>query len=340
MKNVFFVLIILFSTTTLSAQTFFDESETIEKMNTDTLIMQNIDLLTESSLPESTRELVLRTVIDTIATPDKFKKIVLFSDHTWEYYDLGMPVINDSIIDLHWNDEKIHAYRDLVELKSLPDEIDLLLVDSLHAFYAPITGKINSHYCFRGKREHRGTDIKLEIGDPIRACFDGKVRVVMNPRQTGGYGNLIVVRHANGLETYYAHLSSVKVKTGEIVKAGEIIGLGGNTGRSTGAHLHFEIRYQGFAFDPERIINFETGEMRSANLFCLKKHYFSIYSNYKQTDVQSLAASQRIMHTIKSGDTLGGLAKKYGTTVTKLCTWNNIKSTTTLKIGRKLIVRQ
>lgn len=294
-------------------------------------------LSTES---EKTSDPVLRTVMDTIITADKFKKIILYTDYTWEYYDLGKPVINDSIIDLYWDDEKIHAYRDLVKLQTLPDEIDLMLIDSLHGFCAPITGKINSRYSFRNKREHRGVDIKLNINDPVRVCFDGKVRVVMNPRQTGGYGNLIIVRHANGLETYYGHLSKVLVKSGEIVKAGEAIGLGGNTGRSTGAHLHFEIRYQGFAFDPERIIDFETGEMRCDSLFCLKKHYFSIYSNYKQTDKQSLAASQRLVHTIKSGDTLGGLARKYGTTVSKICQWNGIKSTTTLKIGNKLIVRQ
>lgn len=281
----------------------------------------------------------VRMIIDTVDTPDKFMKIFLFSDHTWEYFDLGKPVINDSVINIMWDTEKIHPYAE-VPLKSLPDEIDLLLVDSLHSCCAPFVGKVNSKYCYRNRKPHHGTDIKVEIGDTIRAAFDGKVRLVMKSSQTGGYGHLIVIRHANGLETYYGHLSKMFVAEGEIVKAGEIIGCGGNTGRSTGSHLHFEVRYQGQSFDPERIFNFETGEFRADTLFTLKKHYFSIYSHYGQTDKQSFVASQRLYHTIKSGDTLGGLARKYGTTVTKLCKMNGIKSNTVLRIGKKIIVRE
>lgn len=310
-------------------------SETVEDTISTTLLdafQQEIDSIAIAS--EN-----IRTIVDTVDTPDKFTKIFLFSDHTWEYFDLGKPVINDSIINILWDTDKIHPYSD-VSLKSLPDEIDILLVDSLHSCCVPFIGKINSKYCFRNRRAHHGTDIKVVVGDSIRAAFDGKVRVVMKSSLTGGYGNLIVIRHANGLETYYGHLSKMFVKENEIVKAGEIIGCGGNTGRSTGAHLHFEIRYQGQSFDPERFFNFETGEFRADTLFTLKKHYFSIYSHYGQTDKQSYAASQRLYHTIKSGDTLGGLAKKYGTTVTRLCKMNNIKSSTVLRIGRKIIVRE
>ncbi len=278
-----------------------------------------------------------KAAIDTVDTKDKFTKIILFNDHTWELWDLGKPVINEEDFYENWDTDKIHAYKE-VDLKYLPDEIDLMLVDSLHAYAAPITGKVRSKYAFRGSREHKGTDIPLHSGDTIRAAFDGVVRVVEFTRNTGGYGNLLVLRHPNGLETYYGHLSKHLVETGEMVNAGEVIGLGGSTGRSTGPHLHFETRYMGKPFDPERVIDFETGTLRDS-LLTLHKDYFSIYSHYGQTDAESVAAAGRITHTIKSGDTLGRLAIKYGTTVRNICSLNGITSKTLLRVGRRLIVR-
>ena len=279
-----------------------------------------------------------RSAIDTLPTADKFTKVVLYDDNTWEYIDFGRPVIDDTDFDTeNWNTDKIHAYRDM-PLSLIPDEVDLLLVDSLHSYHAPYVGDVTSRYCFRRTREHNGTDLRLNIGDPIYAAFDGKVRVSEASSKTGGYGNLIVIRHANGLETYYGHLSQHLVKVDELVKAGEVIGYGGNTGRSTGPHLHFETRYQGQSFDPERLFNFATGELRDT-MITLKKHYFSIYSHHGQTDAESLAASQRIVHRIKSGDTLSGLAVKYHTTVSKICKLNNMSPKTTLRIGQRVTVR-
>lgn len=279
-----------------------------------------------------------KIVIDTLDTIDKFVKVVLYNDFTWSYIDYGRPVITDTAFDEdNWDTNKIHAYGDM-PLALIPDEVDILLVDSLHQYHPPYTGTVSSRFCFRRTRNHNGTDIRLTVGDPIRAAFDGKVRVSEVTTKTGGYGNLIIIRHANGLETYYGHLAQHAVKADELVKAGEIIGYGGNTGRSTGPHLHFEARYMGQPFDPERIINFETGALRDT-IFTLKKHYFSIYSHFGQTDEESYAASQRIVHKIRSGDTLSGLAVKYSTTVTKICTLNGFSSKTMLRIGRNIIVR-
>ncbi|MEG2070879.1 MAG: peptidoglycan DD-metalloendopeptidase family protein, partial [Bacteroidales bacterium] len=154
----------------------------------------------------------------------------------------------------------------------------------------------------------------------------------------GGYGNLVIIRHNNGLETYYGHLSKIVVEENEVLKAGEVLGYGGNTGRSTGPHLHFETRYMGKAFDPERLICFETGTLRDS-IFTLKKHYFNIYSHYGQTDKESMAASGRVTHTIRSGDTLGRLAVKYKTTIVNICKLNGISQNTVLRIGRRIIVR-
>ncbi|MDD4848817.1 MAG: M23 family metallopeptidase [Bacteroidales bacterium] len=280
----------------------------------------------------------IKNPLDTLDTDDKFTKVIIFDDQTWAYFDLGRPIINDSIIDSLWLNDDIHAFSS-VELKDIPQEIDLLLVDSLHAFSPPTNGrKVYSRFGTRGSRQHHGVDLPLNYGDSIFAVFDGKVRIVMSSRQTGGYGNMIIIRHANGLETYYAHLSKIFVQENELVKAGELIGLGGCTGRCSGPHLHFETRYQGKYFDPERIVNFESGTLRDT-LFTLKKHYLSIYSHYGQTDKQSSAASQRTYYTIKSGDTLSSIARKYGTSIDKLCKWNKMTRTTTLRIGKKIIVR-
>ena len=160
---------------------------------------------------------------------------------------------------------------------------------------------------------------------------------------------LVIIRHDNGLETYYGHLSERMVEPNQWVEAGQIIGLGGSTGRSTGPHLHFETRYYGQSFDPERLIDFKNG-LLCRETFLLKKSFFSIYSNAGQDFDDEIAneeqdkkeaAEKAAMkyHRIKSGDTLGAIARKYGTTVTNICRLNGIKSTTTLRIGRSLRVR-
>lgn len=275
--------------------------------------------------------------VDTLDTEDKYLKVVLFENHTWAYIELGKPVIDTAGFYDGWTNDVIHAFKDH-NVNSLPEEIELRLVDSLNPFCAPITGTVRSGFKFRRTREHKGIDVPLHVGDTVRAAFNGIVRYIGGVRRTGGYGNLVIIRHSNGLETYYGHLSRILVGENETVKAGEIIGLGGSTGRSTGPHLHFETRYMGHAFDPERVVDFENGTVRDS-ILVLKKHYFSIYSHYGQSDSESKSASGRIVHTVVKGDTLGAIAKKYGTTVTNICRLNNIKSTKILSIGERLVVR-
>ena len=279
-----------------------------------------------------------KAAFDTLDTRDKYTKIILFDDQTWAYFDIGHPKIDTaSLYDDYWNTSELHAYN-AYPASSIPEEVDLLLADSVYNYHSPIVGSVYSGYKVRRGSAHKGTDIPLSVGDSIFATFDGVVRYVGTTRQTGGYGNLVVIRHSNGLETYYGHLSKTLCEPNEAVKAGDVIGLGGSTGRSTGPHLHFEARYKGQAFDPERLIDFQTGELRDS-LFTLKKHYFSIYSHYGQTESESKAASDRIVHTIKSGDTLSALARRYGTTVSAICKLNNISASKTLRVGERIIVR-
>ncbi len=276
-------------------------------------------------------------VIDTIDTDDRYSKLVLYADHSWRVIDLGHPTIDEEDFEENWDNEAIHAYRG-ISLNDVPDEMLLTLVDSTSTFRCPVVGNVRSKFAFRRRRPHKGTDIPLKVGDPVLAAFDGKVRIVKSTRQSGGYGNLVVIRHSNGLETYYGHLSKHAVKENDVVKAGDVIGYGGSTGRSTGPHLHFETRFMGQAFDPERLIDFSTGKLREET-FTVKKHYFSIYSHYGQSEKESADASKRKIHVIKSGDTLGGLAHKYGTTVSAICRLNGIKQTKMLRIGERIIVR-
>ena len=292
-----------------------------------------------------TRTLGQVSVIDTLATESAAISIVLFNDNTWRYV-LSEDYKNDpEIFNDHWDTSATHAYKDLT-LDSLAEATPIRLVDSLESYHYPYIGRITSRYGPRRGRAHQGIDISLKVGDPIYATFDGKVRFA---KAAGNYGNLIVIRHNNGLETYYAHLSQIDVESGDWVVAGQQIGLGGSTGRSTGPHLHFEVRYKGQSFDPERIVDFSNGNLRRDELL-LKRRHFSIYSKFeqdfddevevaRQEEAERKAAAAVQYHTIRSGDTLGALARKYGTSVTRLCQLNGIKSTSILRIGQRLRVR-
>lgn len=284
--------------------------------------------------------------IDTLDTANEHIKVVLHADNTWHYYKTPSFQQVSGVYDSNWDDNSTNPYG--IEQKDLPDEWAIWLVDSLDQYHCPFQGSVyhRGKFGVRRGRRHQGVDIPLKTGDPVYATFTGKVRV---SKYWGAFGNLVVIRHDNGLETFYAHLSKRNVEVGDWVNAGDVIGLGGSTGRSTGPHLHFETRHNGFAFDPQWLIDFEKGILRH-RLFVLKKKYFNIYSNYEQDfedeikneeDDKKEDAEREAMrwYTIKSGDTLGRIAINNGTTVNALCKLNGIKSTTTLKIGRKIRVR-
>ena len=285
-------------------------------------------------------------VVDTIPSTSEGLSIVLYNDNTWRYVrNRDIDVLDETIYTQNWDTSKIHAYN--VELKDLPMSMVIDLVDTLKSYHYPFKGRVTSKYGPRRRGIHQGTDIDLETGDPIYATFDGRVRHTTYVAR--GYGHLIIIRHDNCLETFYAHLSEVNVKPGDWVTAGQVIGKGGNTGRSTGSHLHYEMRYKGHSFDPERLINFTTGDLRRET-FLLKRTYFSPYSRFTQDfdeEVQSDEEDKKIAaeaaaikyHIVKKGDTLGRIAINNHTTVTKLCQLNGLKKTSTLRIGQRIRVR-
>jgi murein DD-endopeptidase MepM/ murein hydrolase activator NlpD len=230
---------------------------------------------------------------------------------------------SDELYDGKWNNEYVKAYADV----PLPDSYSI----DVSEFIMPVEGRVTSQYGKRKRRFHYGTDIKLQIGDTVRAAFDGKVRITKFEKR--GYGNFVVLRHPNGLETVYGHLSEFLVKEEETVTAGQAIALGGNTGRSTGSHLHFEFRFLGTAINPSEIIDFEE--------FCTKDEIY-VYEKGKSElpSAKSKYAAQgkgKIKYyRIKKGDSLGSIARKSGVPVTKLCKLNKIKKSTTLKVGRSI----
>lgn len=308
----------------------------------DAIVVKRIPL--ESGPTLESKEDIL--VVDTIPSSSEGLNIVLYNDNTWRYVrNRNIDVLDETVFTQDWDTTKIQPYN--VELKDIPISMVIDLVDSLKSYHYPFKGRVTSKYGPRRRRIHQGTDIDLETGDPVYATFDGRVRVTTYVR--GGYGNLVILRHDNGLETYYGHLSEISVKPNEWVTAGQIIGKGGNTGRSTGSHLHFEMRYKGQTFDPERLIDFSTGTLRRET-FLLKRTYFSPYSRFTQDfeeEIQSDEEDKRIAaeaaaikyHIVKRGDTLGRIAINNHTTVTKLCQLNGIKKTSVLRIGQRIRVR-
>jgi len=233
-----------------------------------------------------------------------------------------------------WDTRNINPYR--MDGRNIKEEIPLKLVDVPNKRFSKmplITTPITSDFGFRGYRWHYGTDLDLDTGDSVRAVFDGVVRI--SKWDGGGYGNYLVVRHYNGLETLYGHLKQPLVKVGQYVKAGELIGWGGSTGRSTGPHLHFEVRYQGNPLDPEKVYDFPDYALMSEE-FSISSALFNYYNQAAKTKVRARTV---VSHKIRSGDTLSGIAKRYGVPVSQITRLNGISARSTLKLGRNLRIK-
>lgn len=242
-----------------------------------------------------------------------------------------------------WENKRVHAFGSTV---SVPDSFRI----DLTGFCMPTTHtKITSKCGPRWRRLHNGLDIKVYIGDTIRAAFDGRVRMVKYER--GGYGKYVVIRHDNGLETIYGHLSKQIVAENEYVKAGDPIGLGGNTGRSTGSHLHFETRFLGEVINPEFMFDFPNQDIVADSYLFIKGANRYDYQRTRalaalrsgkmdqvvaQAKASNEGAASIRYHKIKKGDTLGKISRIYHVSIDRLCQLNGIKRTTILRPGQVL----
>lgn len=237
---------------------------------------------------------------------------------------LGEEDLDNPACDLYpdWNNLYAHSYD--VEL---PAEYR---IDLRHFCMPTPSTRITSNYGYRAsfRRMHRGIDVKVYVGDTIYAAFSGKVRIVSYERK--GYGKYIVIRHPNGLETIYGHLSKQLVAENQVVKVGEPIGLGGNTGRSTGSHLHFETRFLGQAINPAELFDFVEQDV-TCDFYTVKSSDF-VSKSSSRSGYGSKSRSN--VHRVRSGESLSVIAKRYGTTVDRLCRLNGISRKTVLRPGQ------
>ncbi len=296
-------------------------SSVVDSLNTKDIgvVIQQQDSLVTDSLTQEKDSTSIFTSDSLILRRDSITNIL----HRWTdtlYWKNVQPhyVIFDSM--------SVNPYK--IDGAKYKDTTHIILYDTLQGNWSmPLKDHyVTSNFGHRGHRYHYGTDLRLSIGDSVRSVFDGIVRISKyNP---GGYGNYVLVRHYNGLETIYGHLSKRLVKVGQHVKAGELIGKGGNTGRSSGPHLHFEVRYQGNAFNPKSLYNFESDTLMYSS-FDLTPKYFKHIRD----------ARRAVYHRIRSGESLWVISRKYRTSIRTICRLNGITTRTVLRVGRRLRVR-
>lgn len=242
---------------------------------------------------------------------------------------------------LSWDNQNIWHQKRTIQFPL--DSIIFQLVSEECDFAFPTEmGRQTSPFGPRWGRMHSGLDLDLETGDPVVSAFEGLVRI---SQWSDSYGNVVVVRHLNGLETLYGHLNERKVLSGQYVQAGDLLGLGGNTGRSYGAHLHWEVRYLGQAFDPAYLVIPSKRALKSPTFSLTQKKIDQPLvvrvapKASEEPKTGSTNTTTKKTYTVKKGDTLGSIARKNGTTVDKLCKLNGLKTSSVLKVGQKLRVK-
>ena len=241
-----------------------------------------------------------------------------------------------------WDTKVFNPYKD-IEV-TFPIRLDF--ADSSYA--SPMLGNkvVTSRYGWRKGKAHQGIDIDLVTGDSVFAMLDGIVRFV---NYNSGHGKTVVVRHFNGLETVYAHLSKYAVKVNDTVRRGQLLGNGGTTGNARGSHLHLRVNYNGVAINPEYLFDFNDDNTIRSNELWVTKHWTTPYfhSSKRQSELELLVTEnqaveslkkEKTIYIVKRGDTLSGISRKNNVSIKAICELNKIKTTSILKIGQKLIL--
>ena len=235
-----------------------------------------------------------------------------------------------------WNSKRVNPFKE--------SEVPNSKVIDVTGYFMPCPGRVTSNYGYRAKfgRMHKGIDLAIRSNDTIYAAFDGKVR--LTAYEARGYGNYVIVRHPNGLETVYGHLNKALVKPEQVVRAGQPIALGGSTGRSTGPHLHFETRFMGYAINPSAIFDF-ANQTTHTDTYTFTKSTYTKPRNFAPS--RNLASSEsgnpykkgntsKTTYTVKKGDTLSSIARSYGMSTTRLRRLNKLGSSDKIRSGQVL----
>ncbi len=319
-----------------------------KRLDTTAVLLDTSDVLYEEEIIIETEE-VVESIIEKVVTVNNelkqgdsssLQQVVLSRYDTMPLRQGVKDVLNDS---LYWMSiDSFFIYFDSMRVDpygydgaKYKDTMCIALFDTLpdsngiqRSGSMPLTRKhyITSKFGFRRYKWHYGTDLRLAIGDSVVSCFDGVVRVAKYNYR--GYGNYIIVRHHNGFETLYGHLNKRLVNVGDKVSAGQLIGWGGNTGRSSGPHLHFEVRFRGEAIDPNIMFDFEQDSIRDQT-FCLTPFHYEYIREMRK----------RIYYKVRRGDTGSGIAAKFHTSWRKICRLNGIRYNSKLRIGQRLRIR-
>ncbi len=300
------------------------------------------------ALPEPPTELLAQIVLYEEIPTMRFEEIFALIDSLFELNRIPYPLINQINMyvsnmeydrkeeidtsgypaEFYYPDWNTGVPNPYASHKLTKDDSTLYLklqgTSQLEQFVLPVDGVITSGFGWRDGRNHNGLDIDLQVWDTVRVVFPGMVRVA---RYYGGYGRVVVVRHWNGLETLYAHLHRIKVKPGDRIHTGDVVGLGGSSGNSTGSHLHWEVRFKGVPLNPAHFMDLREMTLESDTLVLKKTKYG--YAAYPQGTV---------FHEVKRGDFLYKIAGQYGTSINELCRLNGIRRNSILVVGQKIRV--
>lgn len=318
-KRIFFIFTIgLFFTTMASAQVEINEPDSMDVLETD-------EEEEDTEGEEEARE------YDSIVVENDGPYWDFLRPRNFNFDSSNAPANAFYAI---WDTVVINPYK--IDLKDMTDTIVLPLVSDGCGFHPPAIGDLSSTFGFRnwGRRLkfHFGVDVRMDVGDPVYAAFGGVVRIA---KKSSDYGYMVLIRHDNGLETLYAHFSQLLCYVGQTVKASDIIGLAGSTGRSTGPHLHFEVRFKGEKINPNRLVNFPSGSLLSDTLQIDQSCFKHLY------EVKSAKLKAKIPKYIKArrGDTLFKIARAYGIPVKRLAKLNKLSKKSKIKKGRRIRLR-
>lgn len=239
-----------------------------------------------------------------------------------------------------WDERNIDPYD--IDPKDFTGPIVLNLLDKVNNRLSSSptnNGPLTSRFGYRWGRRHSGVDLDIETGDPIYSAFDGIVRIV--GWNGNGYGRFVVVRHYNGLETLYGHLNQTDLTANTYIKAGDLIGQGGNTGRSTGSHLHFETRFEGNPFDPMDVFVFPVGALKTEQLVITPETFDVVKSKVQDEYAAGTKVKYRksVFVKVRPGDTLTEIANRNNLSVGELARKNKISINGNLMAGRRLRIR-